>query len=619
MTTNEIKEKFELAKSRQLLCRFSDVFQNGSFVQVELTVVSEEANIVGVLDYEENAFGYDSNKPFYYVKFDYFVPFLEDVYDEDFDTMTWDKQIALVRDYLDDKLIIINPYYYYNKDQKKFFKNGLVSNIINKKIEYYDSYFSIPIISTEETFIKFKGGNPFNLNASNKIMGKPDYLFYNNTLYRVELDLLKSNDSYYQKNKSDVLDLDINYLTENKDLIISDNKSYVFIRKEAIFNLKSNTKPIIKEEKKVETSIVVEVLNNFLDFTKSSNLCYTKNDIYNFYTCVCASQLIILAGMSGMGKTRLPLKFAEYFNMSEESETLLFVPVSPAYTEPSDVLGYLNPMSETYISSDTRLVEFLHHAELNPNKMHMVLFDEMNLAQIEFWFAPFMSILERDIKDRKITLYSNKQSCKNKNEYPPTIAIGRNIIFIGTINLDETTKNISDRLLDRAYIINLKKESFINYHNEQINKSAKAIPLFKGDFMSCMPSSDESEFNYISGLSLKQLEFFDRVHDELNKIDAQKGISFRSVKNIALYLKHKPLEFDEKLAFDFAFKQTVMKKINGSSDSISQILGTLNNEGNPTGLLINIFDEFAEVSDFTECRNEIKNKLLEIKKFGYAR
>ena len=183
-------------------------------------------------------------------------------------------------------------------------------------------------------------------------------------------------------------------------------------------------------------------------------------------------------------------------------------------------------------------MEFLKHAEENPNEMHLVIFDEMNLAQIEYWFAPFISILEKDLGERKLQLYSKSQRCINEEKYPSTIEIKNNIIFVGTINLDETTKNISDRLLDRSFIINLKKESFVNYKTQQSGRQQKnELKIFDEDFKIFMPEDSSYDEDYISNFNKQELEFFDRIHSELNKVDSQKGVSFRCVKNIALYLK----------------------------------------------------------------------------------
>lgn len=634
LLTQDIKEKFEQTRCRYLIGKINHAFQSNQFVQVVLDVISEEADIIEVLDAELNVFDHNSRDRVCYVKFDNFVPFLEKEYDYD-ENITYEEEIDLIEQFLQNKLVVIKPYYYYNEGRDVFFKNGSVSAVIDKKIVYGDEFFTIPVIPNEKAFESFINNEQFPMpNISKEIMGTPDYLYYNDTLYKADLHALESNDVYWENSTSDKSKYELNVncekLKQDNDLILSDNNTFVFVRKMAIINSKGKVvierKEIVNKEEEVAAqdtsygnSEITTELNKFIEYTKNANLCYSRNDIYNFYTCVCASQLMILAGMSGTGKTKLPLKFAEYFNMTEDNKTLLFVPVSPSFTEPADVLGYLNPTNGLYVSSETRLVEFLRHAELNPNKMHMVLFDEMNLAQIEFWFAPFMSILEKDVRDRKISLYSESQRCINCETYPSSINVGRNIIFVGTINLDETTKNISDRLLDRAYIINLKKETFVNYQAQQLGKNSSIVNPYNGDFMNFMPNEDEYEFNYIANLKMIQLQFFDKVHMELNKIDSQKGISFRSVKNISLYLKHKPFELDDKIAFDYAFKQTVMKKINGSYDSIGTILGTLNDEGEPEGLLTNIFNEFSEVSDFKECRNEIKNKILELKKYGYAR
>ena len=194
--------------------------------------------------------------------------------------------------------------------------------------------------------------------------------------------------------------------------------------------------------------------------------------------------------------------------------------------------------------------------------------------------------------------------------------IGKNVVFVGTINLDETTKNISDRLLDRAFVINLKKMSFKDYSETNIDIKEE-VKKSSENFFEYIPENDVEEYNYISKFSIEQLEFFDKIHEILNKIDPQKGVSFRSVKNIALYLKNKPDEFDERKAFDYAFKQTIIKKINGSTESIGMFLG-LENISNEESL-IDIFDEYNMISDFSESRKEIENKVAELRKYGYTK
>ena len=75
----------------------------------------------------------------------------------------------------------------------------------------------------------------------------------------------------------------------------------------------------------------------------------------------------------------------------------------------------------------------------------------MNMSHIEHWFTPFLSVLQLEKKNRMLNLYVGAQ--EQENQIPSTIEIGENIIFVGTVNFDETTKELSDRLLDRTNLI----------------------------------------------------------------------------------------------------------------------------------------------------------------------
>lgn len=634
MELQKIKESLDSLRIRYLVCRFNRAFLSNDFIQVVLDVISDEAEIVDTLMVENpEIFDHQSRAAICYVKSTYFEDFLKkddsDLYDQ-YQNVTNSDQQDILSEYLKNKIIIVRPYFYYNEYKNQFYKNGTIVDII--EINYSPSTFlTIPIIPMA-SYEKFDRNDNFALpSVSNSIVGKPEYLFYQNEFYKVSVKPLESNDCYWhnEEGKKTKLILDVKKLTEEGKLIhnFGDACPFVFILKDVLLSQKkpSNkielTKPKENDDdtQEFEDSEKGQILRDFSNFARSNNLCYNINDIYNFYTCICSSQLIILAGMSGTGKTKLPMKFAEYFNMTEDNNTLLFVPVSPSFTEPADILGYLNTNTGLYSSSETRLIEFLKHAMENEDKMHMIIFDEMNLSQIEYWFAPFVSILEKDLGDRNLHLYSKYQRCINDEKYPSSIKIGNNVIFVGTINLDETTKNISDRLLDRSYIINLKKETFMNYQAQQSDIQENVKP-FDDDFKKLMPKESEYKKNYIETFTTKELEFFDKIHYELNKVDSQKGVSFRSVKNISLFINNKPKELSRQQAFDYAFKQTIMKKINGSIDSIGKFIGTnIDDNGEANGVLTDMFNSYSEISEFKECRTEIINKVLELKKYGYAR
>ena len=120
------------------------------------------------------------------------------------------------------------------------------------------------------------------------------------------------------------------------------------------------------------------------------------------------------------------------------------IPVSPSWTDDTDILGYVDIKNMRYNEASIGLVKLLLEAEKNPDDIYLVCFDEMNLAKVEYYFAQFLSILEKDPKDRLLTIYNKalEKDLENSNEYPAEIKIGTNIIFCGTINVDESTFSI---------------------------------------------------------------------------------------------------------------------------------------------------------------------------------
>ncbi len=494
-----------------------------------------------------------------------------------------------IEEHLSEKVLIINNC---NKE---------ILNIIDFNLANEDRFFFIPKLDYDN-FNAFYDGEEFELNT----FAAPHYLAYNDKIYVANLEIKKGK--FVSKDSVDYpLNIELSKLKERLDLIELDN--IIFVKKLALF------KSVIENKDNINNKDVIsEELDKFHLAIRSEGLIYSKEDIYNFYTCLSASELVILAGMSGTGKTQLPLSFAKYFNMSEDKHTLLFVPISPSFLEPSDVIGFLNVNTNKYIPSVTGIVDFLLHAEKHPNKMHMIIFDEMNLAQIEYWFAPFLSIMEQDNNTRFLELYSEGAECDNSDIYPSKIRIGKNIVFVGTVNIDETTKNISDRLKDRSFIINLSKASFKEYQLEQNNNEHALKTNYERDFYSFVKRLDHG-FDYIESLSSESLEFLDEVHEMLNDVDNSLGISFRTVKNISHYMHFKPGKLDSRLAFDLAFKQTVLKKLSGAEDLILDIIGE-DNENSP---LVQIFNKYPNVSSFLYSKKEILIKRKEIRRFGYAK
>ena len=109
--------------------------------------------------------------------------------------------------------------------------------------------------------------------------------------------------------------------------------------------------------------------------------------VQNFYTCLKSNYMTILAGMSGVGKSKLPWLVA-----SAIGARFYLIPVRPNWHDDRDLLGFFNFRDNRYES--TRFLDCLVAAQDEPDRLHIICLDEMNLAPVEHYFANFLSIME---------------------------------------------------------------------------------------------------------------------------------------------------------------------------------------------------------------------------------
>lgn len=156
----------------------------------------------------------------------------------------------------------------------------------------------------------------------------------------------------------------------------------------------------------------------------------------------------VLTGLSGAGKTVLARGYALALQdgQTHRSEGLLTVPVQPGWHDPSCLLGYVNPLNcESYVR--TAFVDFLLRASANSGRPYTVVLDEMNLSHPEQYLAPLLSAMETG---GHIELHAQDTDISG---VPATITYPSNLVIIGTVNMDETTHGLSDKVLDRAAVI----------------------------------------------------------------------------------------------------------------------------------------------------------------------
>jgi hypothetical protein len=366
-----------------------------------------------------------------------------------------------------------------------------------------------------------------------------------------------------------------------------------------------------------------ELMKEFIQTTREQGLLYDEMDLYNFHTAMKSSNLVILAGMSGTGKSKLVQAYGEALGLYDDYQ-MTFIPVRPSWTDDADLIGYADTLNCVYRPGDSGVINALLSAEQNKNKLHIICFDEMNLARVEHYFSQFLSVLELDSGPSKVLqLYNEdlKDRLNNSAAYPPIIPIGENVIFIGTVNLDESTYHFSDKLLDRANVITLNVLSFESLKVLTQEVRRKPVEKANGTISFELFNSYRNRNRDIHMLD-RELELLWEIHTELQKVNKNLGAGPRIVRQIDIYLKNLPKtsHFTRKEAFDKQVVQRILTKVRGPEDQLKKFIGLYDKqtENIEESKLGDILDKYQEVSEFYETRNVLIHKAKELKFNGYT-
>ncbi len=154
---------------------------------------------------------------------------------------------------------------------------------------------------------------------------------------------------------------------------------------------------------------------------------------------------ILLRGVSGTGKSRLVAAIAKalYGIKRVPAPWLTMIEVRPDWTDGSPLLGHYATIEDRYVRRP--FLDAVIAATAQQDFPVIVCLDEMNLARVEYYLAEFLSAMESGLPimlDRRID-----------EMVPAGINWPSNLCLFGTINVDETTFHLSDKVLDRAQVI----------------------------------------------------------------------------------------------------------------------------------------------------------------------
>lgn len=332
-----------------------------------------------------------------------------------------------------------------------------------------------------------------------------------NSCYLVEKDNLDNSPFkglYYDDEgtlcqKSNIIETFKNVCSENKEL----SKTYSVIMKSI-------------EEGAIEALMYMsdKPKSAFVSSWKPSEKMLENGDILQCVTALQAKPFLLLAGISGTGKSRIVREFAfkscpKYLQDKYDTTpgNYCMIEVKPNWHDSTELLGYYSRLGKGGYQF-TKFVKFLVKAKMFPKVPFFVCLDEMNLAPVEQYFAEILSILETrkhpkntetgvvdmtkvktepiidaqyfrelseiqhtknaqsgepfnsDLTDRGIYLKlfginteSDIDEAVGKRTDLTTegLTLPDNVVIIGTVNMDDTTHQFSRKVIDRAMTIEM--------------------------------------------------------------------------------------------------------------------------------------------------------------------
>ena len=199
-----------------------------------------------------------------------------------------------------------------------------------------------------------------------------------------------------------------------------------------------------------------ELCENFRNFAASKlKLYYTIDMMRLFIAALASTKLVILQGISGTGKTSLAYAWGKFLKHDS-----CVASVQPSWRDRTELFGYFNEFTKKF--NETDVLKEMYVAGYTDD-VYTIILDEMNISRVEYYFAEMLSILEMPNKDEwVIELVPNSWKSDPKNIKGGKLKIPANMWYIGTINNDDSTFMVTDKVYDRAMPIDTEAQD-INY------------------------------------------------------------------------------------------------------------------------------------------------------------
>lgn len=375
-----------------------------------------------------------------------------------------------------------------------------------------------------------------------------------------------------------------------------------------------------KEFNEIQSPSELELLAQTESYLRGKRLYFPRRVLWAFHASLKVtdiSPLVVLAGISGTGKSELPRRYAEAMGLH-----FLNVAVQPRWDSPQDMFGFFNYLENRYRATELgrALVQMdpFHQDEGRgwskpkdwehslSSQVMLVLLDEMNLARVEYYFSEFLSRLEtrrgvnkKDPQSRRKAEIGLEVGSGKSSSPIMQLFVDRNVLFVGTMNEDETTQALSDKVIDRANVLRFGRPG--NIKQDYVSEASIDLErrLNHSDWASWCKSPEDLPPDIMKTVT----EYVDRLDDAMSQI--KRPFGFRTRNGIMSYVANYPSKDADAVddAISDQIEQKILPKFRGldprehevkaAITKVRKVLSELRDE-----LLVDALDQTAKESQF---------------------
>lgn len=310
-----------------------------------------------------------------------------------------------------------------------------------------------------------------------------------------------------------------------------------------------------------------QVLRGVKDYISGKGFSYEDGLIENFYLSLKARPFVLLAGSSGTDMTRLPALFAEALGATAENGRYKQLTVQPDWMDSSDMFGYLD-LNGSFVPG--AIIDFLKAAQQDPDRPYFLCLDRLILSRAEYYLNEILSAVESRAQPEGAkplvtgAYYGRDTAAAERYGVIPALD---NLYIVGTVNMDETSRPLNQRFLDRMHTMQLSRDA-LTADRTGCSPQPVEVPngFLRTRYFRLEQCQEEKE---VLQAYFKIFGELDRI---LNKASAYMG--FRLRNDAILYLMHnrQSAVLEERDALDHEISMKVLTRVQGSSKAIKPVL-----------------------------------------------